>query len=128
MATGANAKARKRIQTMSILERDEVVSKLQAWQSQAVDSEGIWQWSLQAAETRSTSDDVIKAVMEMLCALPQDLWIEEDAEVMIDALQNPLDQSDLSVNLLWNYPDIVDLRRRRRALEDHPLYGPYCVD
>jgi|GEM_PF-392350 hypothetical protein len=128
MATGANAKARKRIQKMSILERDEVVSKLQAWQSQAVDSEGIWQWSLQAAETRSTSDDVIKAVMEMLCALPQDLWIEEDAEVMIDALQNPLDQSDLSVNLLWNYPDIVDLRRRRRALEDHPLYGPYCVD
>jgi hypothetical protein len=128
MATGANAKARKRIQKMSILERDEVVSKLQAWQSQAVDSEGIWQWSLQAAETRSTSDDVIKAVMEMLCALPQDLWTEEDAEVMIDALQNPLDQSDLSVNLLWNYPDIVDLRRRRRALEDHPLYGPYCVD
>ena len=128
MATGANAKARKRRQTMSILERDEVVSKLQAWQNQAVDSEEIWQWSLQAAETRSTSDDVIKAVMEMLCALPQDLWIEEDAEVMIDALQNPLDQSDLSVNLLWNYPDIVDLRRRRRALEDHPLYGPYCVD
>ena len=128
MVTGANAKARKRRQTMSILERDEVVSKLQAWQNQAVDSEGIWQWSLQAAETRSTSDDVIKAVMEMLCALPQDLWIEEDAEVMIDALQNPLDQSDLSVNLLWNYPDSVDLRRRRRALEDHPLYGPYCVD
>ncbi len=128
MVTGANAKARKRRQTMSILERDEVVSKLQAWQNQAVDSEEIWQWSLQAAETRSTSDDVIKAVMEMLCALPQDLWIEEDAEVMIDALQNPLDQSDLSVNLLWNYPDIVDLRRRRRALEDHPLYGPYCVD
>ena len=128
MVAWANAKARKRIQTMSILERDEVVSKLQAWQNQAVDSEEIWQWSLQAAETRSTSDDVIKAVMEMLCALPQDLWIEEDAEVMIDALQNPLDQSDLSVNLLWNYPDIVDLRRRRRALEDHPLYGPYCVD
>lgn len=127
-AIGANAKARKRVQTMSILERDEVVSKLQAWQNQTMDSEAIWQWSLQAAETRSTSDDVIKAVMEMLCALPQDLWIEEDAGVMIDALQNPADQSDLSVNLLWNYPDIVDLRRRRRALEDHPLYGPYCVD
>ena len=47
---------------------------------------------------------------------------------MIDALQNPMEQSDLSINLLWNYPDIVDLRRRRRALEDHPLYGPYCVD
>ena len=99
---------------MSILERDEVVSKLQAWQNQAMDSEGIWQWALQAVETRSTVDDVIKAVMEMLCALPQDLWIEEDAEVMIDALQNPMDQSDLSVNLLWNYPDIVDMRGRRR--------------
>lgn len=128
LVLSANAKARKRAQTMSILERDEVVSKLQAWQDQAVDSEHIWQWSLQVVETRSTGDDVIKAVMEMLCALPQDLWIEEDAEVMIDALQNPMEQSDLSMNLLWNYPDIVDLRRRRRALEDHPLYGPYCVD
>ena len=113
---------------MSTLERDEIVTKLKAWQQQALDSEGIWQWALQVAETRSSNDDVIKAVMEMLCALPQDLWIEEDAEVMIDALQNPMEQSDLSVNLLWNYPDIVDLRRRRRAPEDHPLYGPYCVD
>ena len=113
---------------MSTLERDEIVTKIKAWQQQALDSGGIWQWALQVAETRSSNDDVIKAVMEMLCALPQDLWIEEDAEVMIDALQNPMEQSDLSVNLLWNYPDIVDLRRRRRALEDHPLYGPYCVD
>ena len=28
---------------------------------------------------------------------------------MIDALSNPVAQSDLSINLLWNYPDIVDL-------------------
>ena len=67
-------------------------------------------------------------VMEMLCAIPQDLWIEEDAQVMIDALSNPIDQSDLSINLLWNYPDIVDLAGRRRARHDHPLYGPYCGD
>jgi hypothetical protein len=45
---------------------------------------------------------------------------------MIDALSNPVDQSDLSINLLWNYPDIVDLAGRRRTLHDHPLYGPYC--
>ncbi|NCF44409.1 MAG: hypothetical protein GWP70_06245 [Proteobacteria bacterium] len=113
---------------MSTLERDEVVNKLQAWQQHRIDGEGIWQWALQAAAERSSEDEVVKAVMEMLCALPQDLWIEEDAEVMVDALNNPLDQTDLSVNLLWNYPDIIDLRSRRRALEDHPLYGPYCVD
>ena len=61
---------------MSTLERDEVVSKLQAWQQQSIDGEGIWQWALQAAAERSTEDEVVKAVMEMLCALPQDLWIE----------------------------------------------------
>ena len=55
---------------MSTLERDEVVTKLKAWQGQALDSEGIWQWALQVVETRSSNDDVIKAVMEMLCALP----------------------------------------------------------
>lgn len=113
---------------MTALEREEVLIKLQSWQARKIDSESIWQWALQAAEQRSTDDTVILAVMEMLCALPQDLWIEEDAEVMIDALGNPMDQSDLSMNLLWNYPDIIDQRGRRRALEDHPLYGPYCVD
>ena len=78
-----------------------------------IDSEAIWQWALAAAQQRRTEDAVIAAVMEMLCALPQDLWIEEDAQVMIDALHNPADQSDLSMNLLWNYPDIVDQRSRR---------------
>ena len=113
---------------MNILERDEIVSKLRAWQQQSLDSESVWQWALQVTAERSTNDEVIRAVMEMLCAIPQDLWVEEDAEVMIDALSNPKDQTDLSVNLLWNYPDIVDLRNRRRKLEDHPMYGPYCAD
>ena len=113
---------------MSALERQELITKLQSWQAEEIDSEAIWQWALAAAQQRRTEDAVIVAVMEMLCALPQDLWIEEDAQVMIDALHNPADQSDLSMNLLWNYPDIVDQRSRRRALEDHPLYGPYCAE
>ena len=111
---------------MVILQRDEIIPKLQAWHQQAIDSEEIWRWALQATSECLTDDEVIKAVMEMLCAIPQDLWIEEDAQVMIDALSNPVDQSDLSINLLWNYPDIVDLAGRRRTLQDHPLYGPYC--
>ena len=113
---------------MSTLQRDEVITKLEAWHQQILESQEVWQWALQTAAERATDDEVIKAVMEMLCGIPQDLWIEEDAQVMIDALSNPADQSDLSVNLLWNYPDIVDLASRRRALHDHPLYGPYCVD
>ena len=113
---------------MVILQRDEIISKLRAWHQQALDSEEIWRWALQATSECVTDDEVIKAVMEMLCAIPQDLWIEEDAQVMIDALSNPVDQSDLSINLLWNYPDIVDLASRRRTLHDHPLYGPYCGD
>ena len=113
---------------MVIMQRDEIIPKLQAWHQQALDSEEIWRWALQATSECVTDDEVIKAVMEMLCAIPQDLWIEEDAQVMIDALSNPVDQSDLSINLLWNYPDIVDLASRRRTLHDHPLYGPDCGD
>ena len=113
---------------MSTLQRDEVITKLQSWHQQTLESEEMWQWALQAAAKRTASDEVIKAVVEMLCGIPQDLWIEEDSLVMIDALSNPLEQSDLSVNLLWNYPDIIDLAGRRRVLQDHPLYGPYCVD
>ena len=111
---------------MVILQRDEIISKLQAWHQQALDSEEIWRWALQSTAECVTEDVVIRAVMEMLCAIPQDLWVEEDAQVMIDALSNPVAQSDLSINLLWNYPDIVDLAGRQRTLHDHPLYGPYC--
>ena len=111
---------------MVILQRDEIISKLQAWHQQVLDSEEIWRWALQATAECVTEDVVIRAVMEMLCAIPQDLWVEEDAQVMIDALSNPVAQSDLSINLLWNYPDIVDLAGRRRTLHDHPLYVPYC--
>ena len=113
---------------MVILQRDEIIYKLRAWHQQALESEEIWRWALQATSESATDDEVIKAVMEMLCAIPQDLWIEEDAQVMIDALSNPVDQSDLSINLLWNYPDIVDLADRRRTLHHHPLYGPYCSE
>ena len=85
---------------MVILQRDEIISKLQAWHQQALDSEEIWRWALQATAECVTEDVVIRAVMEMLCAIPQDLWVEEDAQVMIDALSNPVAQSDLSINLI----------------------------
>jgi len=46
--------------------------------------------------------------------------------VMLDALNNPLDQADLSSNLLWNYADMIDHVGRRQALVADPFYGPYC--
>ncbi|GIR64025.1 MAG: hypothetical protein CM15mP68_6910 [Pseudomonadota bacterium] len=44
----------------------------------------------------------------MLCAIPEDLLLPEDAEVMLDALANSQDEADLSANLLWNYADMID--------------------
>ena len=67
---------------MSALDRQEVLAKLRAWQAGEIDSQGIWQWALQSADQRTTNDTVISSVMEMLCALPQDLWIEEESKLI----------------------------------------------
>ncbi len=111
-----------------ILERDTLIAKITAWQEGGLASEQLWHWALQTRESQVSADEVVINVMDMLCALPQDLWIPEDAEVFLDALGNTTQDTDLSVNLLWNYPDIVDTRSRRRDLADDPFYGAYCVD
>ena len=51
---------------MSALQRDEVITKLQSWHQRKLESEEIWHWALQAAAERTTDDEVIKAVIEML--------------------------------------------------------------
>ena len=60
------------------------------------------------------------------CSIAEDLLLPVDAEVMLDALNNPDDEADLSANLLWNYADMIDVSGRKEELADDPLYAPYC--
>ena len=43
--------------------------------------------------------------MDTLAYLPFDMITTEDAAVMLDALANPVEETDLSINLLWNHID-----------------------
>jgi hypothetical protein len=45
---------------------------------------------------------------------------------MLDALANPVSETDLSVNLLWNHLDGINPDGRRSELQDHPFYGQFC--
>ena len=44
---------------------------------------------------------------------------------MLDALGNPPQETDLSINLLWNHLDMVPTDGRRFELRDHPFYGQF---
>ena len=111
---------------MKELERPELIQQLSAWRSGRLASEAMWNWALEQRSQTTPSDVTVRDALDMLCAIPEDLLLPEDAEVMLDALHNPLDQADLSSNLLWNYADMIDQNSRRQALVEDPFYGPYC--
>ena len=111
---------------MKELTRAVLIEQLLAWQAEQLASEAMWLWALEQRAECKPSDTAVRDALDMLCAIPEDLLLPEDAEVMLDALHNPLDQADLSSNLLWNYADMIDQNGRRQALIDDPFYGPYC--
>jgi hypothetical protein len=111
---------------MQELTRPELIEQISAWQSRQLASETMWNWALEKRENCKPSDVAVRDILDMLCAIPEDLLLPEDAEVMLDALGNPADQADLSSNLLWNYADMIDQNSRRQELLADPFYGPYC--
>ena len=112
---------------MSQIERQDVIGRLEAWLSGAIDAETIWTWALDAIESGTPRDEAVRDVMDVLAALPQDLVLKEDAQVMIEALRNPPEELVESQNLIWNYFDFVDTEGRKQSLKDDPFYGPYCA-
>ena len=106
---------------MKELTRPVLIEQLLAWQAQQLASEAVWLWALEQRAESKPSDAAVRDVLDMLCAIPEDLLLPEDAEVMLDALNNPLDQADLSSNLLWNYADMIDHVGRRQALVEDPF-------
>ena len=111
---------------MNQIERTTVVDKLTAWQGGAIDAQTIWQWSLTAAAEGTPADAAVADVMDVLVALPQDLIIVDDAQVMLDALSNPMTELTESQNLVWNYFDFIDTEGRKQMLADDPFYGEFC--
>ncbi len=111
---------------MKELTRAALIEQLLAWQTEQLGSEAMWLWALEQRSECKPSDSAVRDALDMLCAIPEDLLLPEDAEVLLDALHNPPDQADLSSNLLWNYADMIDQNGRRQALVQDPFYGPYC--
>jgi hypothetical protein len=113
---------------MEVLDRLQLMQQVTLWQEERIDSEAMWLWALQTRSQVQASDAAVRDALDMLCAIPEDLLICEDAEVILDALGNPLDQTDLSCNLLWNYIDMIDTKERRTSLSQDPFYGAYCLE
>jgi hypothetical protein len=111
---------------MNQIERNTVIDKLTAWQNGEVDAQGIWEWSLSTKEKGTPVDGAVQDVMDVLVALPQDLIIVDDAQVMLEALRNPVEELTESQNLVWNYFDFIDTEGRKQALADDPFYGDFC--
>ncbi len=88
----------------------------------------VWEWGQQTQAQMAespASDELVRDIVDTLAALPFDMITDEDAVVMLDALANPPDETDLSVNLLWNHLDGINADERRYALREHPFYGQF---
>ena len=111
---------------MTEINRPELTQHLDAWINGKLSAEELWRWALEARSEREPGDVAVRDIIDMLCSIPEDLLLPVDAEVMLDALNNPEDEADLSANLLWNYADMIDVSGRKKELADDPLYAPYC--
>ena len=112
---------------MRLVERVEVIRKLEEWQVGKASAKELWEWALQIKEDGEPKDSVVQDVLDILADLPMDLVIVDDAQVLIEALQDNLDQVQLSQNLIWNYFDFLNTEPRKEALIDDPFYGPFCA-
>lgn len=111
---------------MEILDRATLRNQLVQWQEQTLSDEQIWNLALRCKAQTQPEDQVVRDLIDILCALPEDLVTRDDLPVFFDALDNPPEEEEMSVNLLWNYADLIDIVARRQALANDPLYGPYC--
>ena len=111
---------------MTEINRPELTQHLNAWINGSLSAEEIWRWALEARSEREPGDVAVRDIIDMLCSIPEDLLLPVDAEVMLDALNNPEDEADLSANLLWNYADMIDVSGRKKELADDTLYDTYC--
>lgn len=105
--------------------RSELVELLSGWCGGSLDELHVWQWSQEARETGDHEDELVNDIVANLAALPYDMILTEDAEVMLDALRNPPDETDLSINLLWNHIDAIDVDSRRARMREHAFYGAF---
>lgn len=109
-----------------MIAREQVRKVLEDWIADEMDALQVWRWGEQAKEARAPQDTLVQDLVDTLAVLPFEMITTGDARVMLDALANPLDETDLSVNLLWNHLDSINPDVRRTELQDHPFYGQFC--
>lgn len=109
-----------------VIARADLRRVLGDWVAGRSDAVTVWEWAQKAKQAGEPEDLLVRDIVDVLEGLPHDLVLEEDALVMLDALDNPSDEVDLGANLLWNYMDGIDQDARRYALSQHEFYGPFC--
>ena len=113
-----------------MITRQELSGLLNDWVAGTKDELAVWQWA-EAAKAGDGAkgeleDELVRDLVDTLAMLPFDFITTEDVAVMLDALANPKEETDLSVNLLWNHLDGINADQRRYVLKDHPFYGQFC--
>ena len=113
-----------------MISRQELNALLNDWVAGDKDELTVWRWAEEAKAAvgaeDSLKDELVRDLVDTLAMLPFDFITTDDVEVMLDALANPKEETDLSVNLLWNHLDGINADQRRYALKDHPFYGQFC--
>jgi len=113
--------------------REQIQQVLGQWQAGTMDELAVWQWAeqarqelRQAIETQPAArDELARDLLDILAALPYEMLVVEDIVVLLDALANPIAETDLSINMLWNHMDAIDVDTRRDEYIDHPFYGQF---
>ncbi len=116
-----------------MITREQLVETLELWRRDQKDELTLWQWAEEAKQQirrqhqqeQGQVDELVRDIVDLLAALPYEMVLKDDVAVFLDALANPAEETDLSINLLWNHMDGVDVDSRRESLSNHPFYGQF---
>ena len=108
-----------------MIKREELIQTLQSWVAADIGELAVWEWGEQAKSDGAFECELVSDLVGLMAALPYEMLVVEDVEVFLDALANPLHETDLSINLLWNHMDMVDVDTRREQYREHAFYGQF---
>ena len=113
-----------------MITRKELVEILNKWANGELSELQVWQWGENAQARSASGEDtceceLVRDLVSLIATLPYEMLVLKDVPVFLDALANPLDETDLSINLLWNHMDTVDVDTRRIQYGEHEFYGKF---
>jgi hypothetical protein len=114
---------------MPLVFRTDLRELLESWQLGLTNAKDVHTWAelRYAVDEWKPEDTVVNELVACLDTLDMNLITPDDVPVFLAALKIPLGRSVEAINAMNRHLESIDIKSRKAALRDDPLYAPFCV-